>query len=242
MAPLKKFYEQVSVAEGKAGFEVRLDGKPVLTPKKAVLAVPAKILAGAIAEEWMEQEETVDPETLPLTRLANTALDVTAAEREKVEGELAAFARHDLLCYRAEAPADLAEKEMKMWDSYLGWARETFGIALATTAGITPLEQDAKAITALEALLSRQSPFMLTALHNATTLLGSVILALALAEGFRKPDDIWRAAHVDEDYQTAKWGKDADAEKVRAARHDLFTAVTRFMAALAEPPSSGKRA
>lgn len=236
---MKKFYKTASAKKGKDGFEVHLDGKPLKTPLKENLSIPTRELARLIAAEWQAQGDIITPDTLPLTRLANTAQDVTLNNFDKVLDEVVAFAAHDLLCYRTGEPKGLHKQEAALWDPYLAWAKNAHGISLQIAHGISPVEQDKAALKKLARRLHGLSPFMLAALHNATTLTGSVILALALAEGFTKADDIWRAAHVDEDFQVAKWGKDVEAENMRSLRRKLFDAVSVFMNALDETPCSG---
>ena len=232
MAILKRFYEDVSVTGADDAYTVLLDGKPVKTPARDDLVVPTEALAGLIAREWAAQRGGVKPETMPLTRLASTALDTTTANLGKVIAELMAYIGHDLLCYRAEVPLVLRTAEEDAWDPYLEWLENVYLVRLAVTTGIATVAQEEAGLKTLQDQLGRMDVFALTALHNATTLSGSMVLGLALMKGFRSSEEIWAAAHVDEDYQIAKWGEDEENKAARAARADLWQAVADFSRAL----------
>ncbi len=229
---MKRFFKKVSIEKGEGGYGPCLDGKTVKTPAKNPLRVPSRALAGAMAREWRAQGDKVDPLTMPINRLANTAIDRTAPRFDEVCREALNFARHDLLCYRAEGPADLAKAEETAWSPYLNWLEKTFKVRMETTKGIGAIDQDPKTLNILKDVLEDYDPFTLTAVHNAVTLTGSLVLALALERGFKNPDRIWAAAHVDEDHQTAKWGEDPEAKKVRAGKKALWDAIAVFLAAL----------
>lgn len=237
---MKRFYQQVSVTRSDQGHQVRLDGKPVKTPAKAALALPGAALAKAVAGEWRAQKKTIKVETMPLTRLANTAIDRTVLHKGIVIDEIMNFARHDLLCYRAEGPEELIGIEAEAWDPYLAWAKESLGLAFRVTTGLGTIKQDRQTLAKFKALLSLLDPYRLTALHTATTLGGSAILALALWQEFKPAKDIWKAGQADEDYQTGKWGADREHQKTLGARRDLWLATGRFLAALKSTPPSGK--
>ena len=232
MAILKRFYEDVSVTGADDAYTVLLDGKPVKTPARDDLVVPTEALAGLIAREWAAQRGGVKPETMPLTRLASTALDTTTANLSKVIAELMAFAGHDLLCYRAEVPLVLRTAEEDAWDPYLEWLENVYLVRLVVTTGIATVAQEQAGLKTLQDQLRQMDVFALTALHNATTLSGSMVLGLALMKGFRSSEEIWAAAHVDEDYQIAKWREDEENKAARAARADLWQAVADFSRAL----------
>lgn len=214
------------------GFAITLDGKSVKTPAKEVLEVPIKALGDLLAKEWRAQGDKVDPSSMPLNRLANTAIDRTILKKDHVVLEIMGFARFDQLCYRADGPDELIAIEAKVWDPYLEWLLNVYKIKLEATTGIGTKEQDPAALMALKERVGRHDSFSLTALHNATTLTGSVVLALALEKGFRKAPEIWRDAHVDEDYQIGRWGQDAEAKKVREEKKKMWLAINQFFRAL----------
>src|SRR5215831_3004102 len=141
MATRSRFYRNVSVGSEGQTYRVLLDGKPVLTPAGAELTIPTRALAEAIAEEWRSQGEKVRPDTMILTKLANTAIDRVAVHRRTAIAQILNFARSDLLCYRAESPESLVELQHRIWDPILDWARERYGAPLACGAGIGFVEQ-----------------------------------------------------------------------------------------------------
>lgn len=236
----KRFFERAAVREEPDGhWQITLDGKTANTPGRNTLYAPSEALARLIAKEWEAQGETVRPETMPLTRLANTAIDRTSFHKPLAVDAITAYAGHDLLCYRASEPKELLKKEVEAWDPYLAWAAQRFGLVLSTTTGVIHVEQGRESLAHLKRMLKALSPFLLTALHHATTLTGSVVLALALAEGWKPKDEIWKAAHIDEDHQQKVWGRVREAEVVREAKDDLWRATADFIGALGERPSSG---
>lgn len=214
---MKRFYKDVSVADD---FSVLLDGKPVKTPAKVRLNLPTPALAEAIAQEWREQGADVLPATMLLTKLANTAIDRAEALRDDIAAELLGFGRSDLLCYRATGPADLIERQQSGWDPLLDWAHQAHGARLKTTHGVGYVEQDAEAIAALDRALRAQDAWTLTGLQTATTITGSLVLALAMGEGRLSPAEAFALSRIDEAFQAEKWGLDAEAEK-RARLHAI---------------------
>ena len=226
---LKRFYDAVTVTKDPGGFGIALDRRPLRTPARAPLLLPSRALAEAIAGEWAAQGKLVVPASMVLTRLANTALDRVAGREHKVAAEIAAYAGCDLLCYRAEAPARLVERQAAAWDPPLAWAAKRLGGQFICQNRLVHQPQSPAALAALRRDLGRQGPFRLAALHTITTLTGSAILALALLDGHLSPDAAWAAAHVDEDWQIEQWGSDADAQARRAARAHEFDCAMRLL-------------
>jgi chaperone required for assembly of F1-ATPase len=221
----KRFYQAACVAEepaeGAAGppaYRVLLDGRPVRTPARRPLAVPYPAVADALAAEWEAQATHIDPRTMPLTRLVNSAIDGVAGREKEVRASIACYAAHDLLCYRAEGPPALSERQASGWQPVLDWATAEFGMPLATTTGLVPVAQDPASLARLEAALARYDAFELAALHELTTLTGSAVLALACIRRRLAPAEAWALAHIDEDFQIEHWGRDAEAEARRTAR------------------------
>jgi len=229
----KRFYKEAAVVAGDDGeFVVALDGKPLRTPSRTPLGVRDRDLAEAIAAEWQAQKEKIDPATMPLTRMVNTALDGVTSAQEEVFEDILRYAGSDLLCYRADAPESLVSRESEVWDPYLDWAAN-MGARLVLSEGIVHVEQPPEAIRAIAVLLRRYAtPLQLTALHAITTLTGSLILALALAEGQGEPSEIWDAAHVDEDFNVAQWGEDHEAAERRAKRRIEFDAAVLILSSV----------
>jgi chaperone required for assembly of F1-ATPase len=232
----KRFYKSVTIAaaegEHTAAFGILLDGKPARTPAKALLAVPTRALAEAIAGEWEAQCEHIDPATMPLTRIANSAIDGVRAHQAKVCADIAKYAASDLLCYRATEPELLVRRQAELWDPVLAWGRDALGARFAVAKGIMPVAQPEAAISAVARALEDFDTFGLAALHVMTTLTGSALLALAHARGHLTAEAAWAAAHVDEDWQIGRWGEDAEAAARRRRRWSEMEAASRLLALL----------
>jgi chaperone required for assembly of F1-ATPase len=205
----KRFYKDVGVAERPAGYTVTLDGREIRTPARAVLIVPTHKLADAIAEEWRRQDKQILLEAMPLTKFTYAAIDRVAPNRAAIVEQILCFGRTDLLCYRAPSPPELVQRQAESWDPMLQWARDHLGVDLCVGEGIAYVEQPREARERLEQLLSGRDDFCLAGLHGAVSLLGSIVLALALDEGAIDPERALSAARLDEIYQAEKWGEDA---------------------------------
>jgi chaperone required for assembly of F1-ATPase len=231
----KRFYQAVSVVPAEEKFAVYLDGKPVRTPAKALLALPTEKAAVLVADEFAAQQEVIDPVTMPVTRLVNTALDGVAADPQAVLEDILRFAASDMLCYRAEAPQGLVASQNAHWDPVLDWARAVLGARFNLAEGVIHVEQPRESIAVLGVHLARRTePLRLAALHLMTSLTGSALLALAADFGELDAEAVWVAAHVDEDWQVAQWGKDAEAVARRNARHRDFLSAIRLLEALGD--------
>jgi chaperone required for assembly of F1-ATPase len=214
----KRFYQTAGVEAREEQHHLVLDGKPIRTPKKKPLAVPTLPLAEAIAAEWNAQTERIDPATMPLTRYANTILDGIVGREAEVRADIAKYAETDLLCYRADMPDDLIAAQAAHWDPLLAWARTDLEMPLVATKGMMPVGQPPGTLQRAEAALADLDAFRLAAVHTMTTLMGSIVLALAVLKGRLSAQEAWGAAHVDEDWQIAKWGEDAEAATRRERR------------------------
>lgn len=214
----KRFYKDVALREEPAGFAVLLDGRAIKTPAGALMVAPTCALGDAIAAEWRGQGETLHPETMPLTKALNAALDRVAANRAALVDDLARYASSDLLCYRAEAPAELVRRQCEAWDRWLTWSEEQFGARLSVTWGVTHVEQSDVAVAAIRRAIEAHNDHRLVALHAGITITGSAVLGLAFAAGGIGAQDALAAAEVDAAYQAELWGRDAEAEKARAHR------------------------
>lgn len=216
-APLKRFYKTATIGPlVGGGATVLLDGRPIRTPARAQLVAPAPV-AEAMAAEWNAQEVHILPLTMPLTRLANTAIDGVASNMEPVREEIVAIGSNDLVFYRADAPAGLVERQQALWDPLVNHMETRLDVPVEVTAGIMPIYQSPAFSERLRALLPAE-PLPLAALHQLTTLTGSALIALAVAEGVQSLDAGWDAAHVDEDWNIKEWGEDAEAAERRAMR------------------------
>lgn len=214
----KRFYLHARAGEvEQGGYPLLLDGKPVVTPAKRKLAAPSRALAEKIAQEWDAQTEAIDPGRMPLTRLANVVIDALVASPQPVIDEVAKFLGSDLICYRADAPAGLVERQAQAWDPVLAWARDALGARFVQVEGVVYAEQPREAVAAARAAIPTE-PWALGAVASVTTLTGSALLALALSAGRIDAATAWAAAHVDEDWQMQHWGRDDVALARRAFR------------------------
>jgi chaperone required for assembly of F1-ATPase len=222
---LRRRYQRVSTIALENGFGVALDEKPLSTPRRRTLAVPSRALAGAISEEWQAQGDEVRPNAMPLTQLAVTALDRVAERRETVIHELAAYGSTELLCYRAEHPAELAERQAEAWQPLLDWLALRFDAPLAVTSGVVPKRQSPAALAALRAAIAERSSWELAALALATQAAGSIVLGLALIEERIDAAAAWSLSLLDELYQAELWGEDREAVARRESiRRDILAA------------------
>ncbi|RFB80833.1 ATPase [Methylovirgula sp. 4M-Z18] len=223
----KRFYSTASTRAEDGLFALLLDGKPALTPQRKRLDVARPDIADLIAAEWNRQEEYIDPATMPLTRLVNSALDGVAATMADVRAEIVKYAGSDLLCYRAGEPDALAQAQSAAWDPILAIVRQKLGVRFNLAEGVMFVMQDPAALAAVEAeVASITDPLRLAALSVATTLTGSALIALTLRHGTRSAEQAWAAAHVDEDFQIRAWGEDAEAKARRERRWQDFHAAT----------------
>ena len=225
---LKRFWTTVAVSEQDGGFAIQLDGRPVRTPAKRPLVVPTRALAEEVAAEWAAQEGQVDPMSMPATRLANAALDKVAVQHAEVADMLADYGDSDLLCYRAEAPADLVARQAAEWDPLLDWAADTFGACLAARQGVMHAPQDPQALALLRSEVHAFDPFRLAAFHDLVALSGSLIVALAAARGARTADALWQISHLDEAWQQEQWGEDEEAAEVAERKRQAFLRAQHF--------------
>lgn len=224
----KRFWKEVSVAPESNGFAVLLDGRPLRTPAKAPLILPARGLADLVVAEWAAQGDTIDPESMPATRAANAAIDKVTGQFPEVAAMLAAYGETDLLCYRAEAPAELVAEQARAWDPLLDWAAARYGVRFAVTAGIMPATQPPETLAALGAAVHRLTPFQLTGFHDLVALSGSLVIALAVAEGQGTPESLWQVSRIDEDWQARQWGADDEALAQAAHRRAAFLQAAAF--------------
>jgi chaperone required for assembly of F1-ATPase len=228
----RKVYASVAVEQRGKGFGILLDAKPLRTPARAEMILPNERLAQAVAEEWRTQGETLQPGTMPFTRLANTALDRIAPRRGDALAQIMRFAESDLVCYRAEHPADLVSRQARAWDPLIAWARDSYGAALKTGTGIAHVPQEQKTLDALKRAIAKHDDFALAALHVAATTTGSAVIALAFLDGRLDAEGAFAAAHLDNAYQAERWGTDAEAQSHAARVAGELIAAERFLVLL----------
>ncbi len=227
---MKRFWTEVSVEERPDGFGIALDGRAVRTPARADLVVPSRGLAEAMAEEWRAAGEEVDPRAMPLTGLANAAIDRVATDPEAFAASLANYAEGDLLCYRAEGPSSLVARQAEMWDALLDWARRRYDVDFACTAGISHVPQAQATVARLAHAVAVLDPLRMAGLSPLVTIGGSLVAALAVLEEAVPPETAWEAVSLDDRWQLEQWGADAEAEKALDGRRRDFLAASRFLA------------
>jgi chaperone required for assembly of F1-ATPase len=221
----KRFYTSVRVEAAETEFRICLDGRSVKTPGRSELLLPSRPLADAVAGEWAAQGEGIDLAVMPLTVLAWAAVDRVRPDRERVIAETAAYGGHDLICYRAEGPADLVTRQHAAWQPLLEWAARELNAPLTVTAGIVSVVQPEPALAALRQAVQVKTEFELVALGAAVKAAGSLVIGLALCAGHIDSAAACAAAQLDETYQKERWGEDKEAARRQAAiRGDLDAA------------------
>lgn len=232
----RRFWKQAEVTgDAASGFGIVLDGKPVRTPAKQDLRVPTAKFAEAIRAEWDAQEEEVKPLTMPATRAANAAIDRVAPQQAEVVEMLAAYGDTDLVCYRADGPEGLIQRQEKAWDPLLDWAHERYGARLIPVVGVMHAAQNPDALDRLATELQAMTNFELTAAYDLISLSGSLVIGLAGTERLHPAEELWRRSRLDEDWQAEMWGADEEAESHAAIRKDAFICAYEFFAMMRNP-------
>lgn len=226
----KRFWTTTTVVPEAGGYGIRLDARVVKTPAKQPLVVPTQGMAQAIADEWQAQTGRVNPEAMPVTRSANSAIDKVAVQFDDVVALTAAYGASDLLCYRATGPAELVAAQARQWDALLAWAAARYGVTFCVTAGISHIDQPTESAARLQHLVAGQTAFQLTAFHDLVALTGSLILAFAVTEGRLTVAEAWQQSRVDEDWQISLWGEDEEAAALTAFRYAALQHAGRFYA------------
>lgn len=227
---MKRFWQDVAVVPG---FAITLDDRPVRTPGRTPLEVPTQALAEAIADEWRQVEETIDPRAMPLTGLANAAIDRIASDPAGFAAGLARYGESDLTCYRADGPQALVTRQAAAWDPLLAWAQGRYDVHFEVTSGVMHVAQPEATIARLGDAIAARPAFELAPLSIVTTITGSLVMALALAERAFDADAIWAASLIDEHWQVEQWGEDTLAAQAREAKRAEYDGAVRFLDALA---------
>lgn len=225
---MKRFWQSAAVVED-GGYAIALDGRPVRTPSRAELIVPTRALAEAIAAEWNDCGETVDPRAMPLTGLANAAIERVASDKEAFAGGLARYAESDLFCYRVDGPAALVRCQAESWDALLAWARRRYDVDFTCQSGVMHVAQPAETIRKLGHAVAALDPFHLAGLSPLVTVGGSLVAALAVLEETMPAESVWEAVSLDDRWQLEQWGDDPEARAALDARRRDFLAGARFI-------------
>jgi chaperone required for assembly of F1-ATPase len=226
---MKRFWKSVDAAREDGGWAIRLDERPVRTPARLPMKVPSEALAKAVAAEWRATAEDVNPRAMPLTGIANAAIDRVASDKDAFAAGLARYAEADLACYRAEGPTALVERQAASWDALLAWARRRYDVDFEVTLGLMHIAQPEATVERLGHAVAALNAFQLAGLSPLVTIGGSLIAALAVLEKAITPEQAWEAVSIDERWQLEQWGADAEAEAALANRRRDFLAATRFL-------------
>ncbi len=233
----RRFYDKAAIVPGDGGFAVSLGSRPVRTPAGTPLVLPTAALAAAVANEWLEQGEVLRPETMPLTRLAATALDRIAAQRDAIVAALVEYGSSDLICYRAAEPAELVALQNALWQPLIDWAANSCGARMTVSAGVLPLLQPQRALDGLRAMVDATSERQLAALSTLVQASGSLVIGLAVLHGRLDAEGAAEAALLDERWQAARWGIDAEAEARRGEIVADIRAATLFLHLSGDAPA-----
>ncbi|MGY8986546.1 MAG: ATP12 family chaperone protein [Sphingomonadales bacterium] len=226
---MRKFYKKVSTSQVEDGFLILLDGKPIKSPLGNIISVPTEDLAKAILGEWDVEGDEINPEIMLLTRFANTNFDKVRPQREAIVGEVSAFGGSDLLCYRASTPDDLVEAQSKEWDLILIWLKEELDVGLKTTSNVLHIEQNLEDLAKLQAIVNSLDTFILSAFYSVTSILGSLVLALALLKKKINVDEAWCASRVDENYQINAWGENLETMQKNKNDYKVLKSAVKFI-------------
>jgi chaperone required for assembly of F1-ATPase len=226
---MMRFWKEVTLEPTTFGQAVRLDGRPVKTPTGNMLALPTQKMADAVVAEWEAVEKKLNPVVMPITGFANAAIDRIAPDRAGFAAAIAAYGETDLFCYRATAGEALADRQAAIWDPWLQWAQERYGISFVIVEGIMHQPQPAATLEILRGVVAGRGTFELAAMAKLAHLSGSLVATLAVIERAGTAEDIWNAACLDELWQEELWGADHWAQKNRSDRALEFMAAVRFL-------------
>lgn len=225
----KRFWKSAEVRPSQRGFAVFLDDRQLTTPAKAPLEVPTENLAAEIAQEWLDQIGNVKPDTMPATRMANSAIDLVSVQFDAVVDMVAEYGGSDLICYRADTPTELVARQAAAWDPLVNWAETELGAPLTVTTGILPVEQPTRSLERFRIAVADHQPFHLAALHDLVTLSGSLVIVLAAAANHLGPEEAWNASRIDENWQAEQWGADEEAQEAALIKENQFKFACRFL-------------
>lgn len=231
----RRFYKEVGVGTVRGQYAVTLDGKSPRTPGQKPVVVPSAQLAKEMAREWAGQGEFVDPATMPLVRLVNTALEAGEERMPALREEIVRYAGNDLLLYRADTPRELVAEQERVWDGVLVALARHLGAGFQPTIGVVHQPQPQVTLARVAELLADEPLLPLTALVSITGLTGSGLLAIALRHNLLGAEEAWVAAHVDEDYNIRLWGEVSEAATRRAERRSEYDAAVALLTMLPRP-------
>lgn len=224
----KRFYKEVTTAKADGGWVVQLDGRTLKTPGKLTLLLPSEKVATLIAAEWEAQEEYIRPETMPVTRLLNVAVEQTPDNREALISEARKYAGTDLLCYREGEMRLLKEHQAEKWDPILSWAAEQ-GAALKTTESLIAIEQNHKALEAIADFARNLADMQLTLFVHLVAVFGSSVLAMAVLKSHLDGEAAFELSRLAEIWQIKYWGEDEEAKERTDSIRDEVNALCELL-------------
>lgn len=227
--PIKRFYMDATHGGGNNAHTILLDGRSVRTPNKSLLALPTAAAATAVAAEWSAQGPVIEPHSMPLTRLSNSAIDGVAGREAEVIADMAKYAGSDLVLYRAGSPPGLVAAQGKHWDPIVAWTEHRIGARFVMAEGVMPIAQPSSTLAKFDQQLGTLTAFEAACLHVITTITGSALIALGINRHFLDVDAAWDAANVDEDFQAELWGIDEEAQHRRDNRRRDLQAAARLL-------------
>ena len=228
----KRFWKTALAEEQEAGFAILLDGRSIKTPARATLVVPSKKLADEIVIEWQAQGDIIDPMSMPFTRTSNAALDKVTHQLSEVQEHMAEYGETDLLCYRANSPQELVDRQVAAWDPLLAWSKYTFDAPLNIAQGVMYVAQPAQSLANLKAQMTHFSAFELSGIYDLVCLSGSLVAALAVVHKYKAATEVWDLCRVDEFWQQEQWGVDEEAQATESAKRSEFLHANNFLATL----------
>lgn len=228
----KRFWKTAEVMACDGGFEVRLDARAVKTPAKAALILPTEALARAVAAEWEAQTGQIKPDTMPMTRYANSAIDKVRLQFDEVVEIVAAYGGSDLICYRAPGPEVLIARQAAVWDALMDWSATALDAPLVQTVGVVPINQPPASLARMTQLVAAETPFHLAGLHDLVAISGSLVIGLAVRKGHLTAEQAFAASRIDEHYQAEIWGKDEDAAEIESRKERDLSLAARFLQTL----------
>ncbi len=227
---IRRFYKDVTLGQHPGGFQVLLDARGVKTVGGAPQLAPTRALGEALAAEWRQQGEKIDPQSLPLRDMADYAIDIVAPDPHGVAQGLVAYAETDTLCYRADPDEPLHARQQEVWEPLLASFEAAHGVTLTRVSGVLHRPQPPATLAALHARLLSLDPFALAGVEAMTKLAASLVTALAAleADGEEEPLALWQAVCLEEEWQAELWGRDWEAEERRARREADFLRACAF--------------
>ncbi|KAF5740440.1 putative ATP synthase mitochondrial F1 complex assembly factor 2 mitochondrial precursor [Tripterygium wilfordii] len=209
----KRFYKQVTtrVSEDGIGWTVMLDYRTLKTPSKRPLKLPTLALAKAIAAEWEYQlTDGIRPFTMPLMRLACTALERVPLTRKKIIEHLLQKFNQDLVFSRAPADNDLTsgvhDRQVEKIDPLLDWVKSEFGFKPLVYSSFFGGKQEEGLVNAVQNVLEKTDDCELAAIDAIAASAHSLVIAIGIFRGKLEIEEAIELIRLEEDLQVDRWG------------------------------------